>query len=152
MISVQILEDTDKILSTDWCRPLKLTTMSGMSDYYSFESQYSGNPENNVRWCRFEQVFGDCWFGKTVKEFHVHFEKYCRYEFIRGSIPKEHQYGPTKPELKQMYVEYLKSTVMDRGKYKNYTLYHIQQQHQEYFIWAVNSGIIKDIDEFYDGL
>ena len=50
MITVQILEDTDTIQPTDWCRPLRLTTMSGgMSDYYSFESCYSGLPENNVK-------------------------------------------------------------------------------------------------------
>ena len=151
MITVQILEDTDTIQPTDWCRPLRLTTMSGgMSDYYSFESCYSGLPENNVRWCRFEQVFGDVWYGKTVGEFTKKFEKYGGYEFIRGSIPKEHQYGPTKPELKQLYVEYLKCNVIDRGKYKDYTLYHIQQKHPEYFNWAVNQGIIKDETNFQE--
>ena len=149
MITVQILEDSDKIQPDDWLRPLRLTTMSGgMSDYYSFETCYTGLPENNVRWCRVEQILGDIWYGKSVGEFSQYFEKHGRYEFIRGSIPKEHQYGLTKPELKILYIEYLKSNVIDCGKYKNFTLYHIQQKHPDYFNWAVNQGIIKDEDNF----
>ena len=90
----------------------------------------------------------DVWYGKTVGEFTKKFEKYGGYEFIRGSIPKRHQYGPTKPELKQLYVEYLKCNVMEYGKYKNHTLYHIQYADDSYFGWAVRQGIIKDEDEF----
>lgn len=96
MITIQLLEDTDLIDPEDWCRPLQILPMSPQSDYYSFKSCYSGQPENNVEWCKVKHVIGKCWFGKTVLEFHSRF-KYCqhsyeyRYEFVRGDIPKSHQ-------------------------------------------------------------
>lgn len=145
MITVQLLEDSDLIQSTDWCRPLQLVPMSEYSDSYSFVSMFSGTPENNVRWCRVEQVFGDIWFGEPVWKINAD----CMpHEFIRGNIPKSHQYGLTKQELKLAYEEYLRSHVIDRGKYINYTLYHIQKTDNNYFKWAQSQGIIKDENNF----
>lgn len=59
MKTVQILESSDTIFPTDWCRPLCITSMSG--DFYSFKSQYSGVPENNAMWvrCTYNQN-GEC--------------------------------------------------------------------------------------------
>lgn len=88
MITVKILEPGDHVKPTDWCRPLTLVSMSGgHSDHYSFESMYSGTPENNVRWVRVEDVFGPCWFGKPASELQTH----LRYEFIRGTVPETHR-------------------------------------------------------------
>ena len=88
MISIQILEPNDIVKATDWCRPLLLVTMcGGHSDYYSFESDYSGTAQNNVKWVRIRDVFGPRWFGKAAKEF----SKYTPHEIVRGSIPKKHQ-------------------------------------------------------------
>ena len=92
MITVFILENDDIIEPNDWCRPLNITSMSGMSDSYSFKSMYSGSPENNVEWVRVKCVVGEGWIGKTVKEYNVMCKKYrCPMEFIRGNIPKAHQ-------------------------------------------------------------
>lgn len=149
MISVSILEPEDTVLKTDWCRPLRLVSMSGgMSDNYSFESM-SGTPENNIRWCRVEQVLGDIWYGKSVKELNERFEPYCGgYEFIRGNIPESNQYGLTIPEMKVLYIEYLKYTVMRYGKYKEYTFDDIAHRDPRYFNWAVSQGIIQTFEEF----
>jgi len=69
MKTVQILEPNDCVAPDDWCRPLRLESMSGgHSDGYSFESMYSGTPKNNVKWVRIKDVFGECWFGKQAKE------------------------------------------------------------------------------------
>lgn len=89
MISVQILEENDTILPTDWCRPLTLCTMSGgMSDSMSFKSQYGGTPENNVKWVLVKHQFGKCWDGQTVKAIT---EKLGLYEFLRGTLPRSNQ-------------------------------------------------------------
>lgn len=88
MISIKILEPDDIVEPTDWCRPLHLETMSGgQSDYYSFESDYSGTAQNNVKWVRIRDVFGPCWFGKSVKELN----KYTQHEIVRGEIPQKHR-------------------------------------------------------------
>lgn len=88
MKTVLILEDDDKVFDSDWCRPLALVSMSGgASDSYSFYSQYTGQPENNVKWARMSWVFGEYWFGKTVKELNG---KFTPYEFMRGDIPESH--------------------------------------------------------------
>lgn len=93
MITVKILEDDDVIYAEDWCRPLQIVSMSGgSSDHYSFKSQYTGCPENNVEWVKVKDVIGSCWFGKTVLQFHKDLEKFnSRYEFVRGDVPKSHQ-------------------------------------------------------------
>jgi hypothetical protein len=88
MKTVQILEPDDCVMPDDWCRPLRLESMSGgHSDAYSFESMYSGNPENNVKWVRIKDVFGECWFGKQAKELMIHIQ----YEIVRGDIPARHR-------------------------------------------------------------
>lgn len=94
MKNVSILEDADKLQADDWCRPLGLITMGGgQSDYYSFRSVYSGQPENNLRWVRFGHVFGAVWHGKTAKHINdaVTAKGSQGYEFLRGEIPEDHK-------------------------------------------------------------
>ena len=142
MKTIQILEDDDIVVPSDWCRPLQIISMSGgHSDYYSFESCYTGLPENNVKWCRVEQIFGSCWFGKPVKEINI---SGLLYEFARGDIPWKHQYGKTKPELREEYKQYLKTTRMKCGKYKGKYSDWIEQNDQSYFSWAQDSGLIHN--------
>lgn len=88
MKTINILEENDTIDPEDWCRPLILISMSGgLSDSYAFTNCYSGLPENNVKWVKVRKVFGECWFGKKVKEV---LENLPLYEFVRGDIPKSH--------------------------------------------------------------
>jgi hypothetical protein len=90
MKTVQILEADDIIDPEDWCRPLSLTTMNGgHSDYYSFESCYTGAPENNVKWVKVKYILGIASRGdKTVKELDKVLGQYVKYEFVRGDIPQ----------------------------------------------------------------
>jgi hypothetical protein len=89
MITVQILEADDAVSPEDWCRPLSIISMSGgHSDYYSFQSQYTGAPENNVKWVKVKYILGKPWHGKTVKQIDNGLGKYIKYEFIRGDIPR----------------------------------------------------------------
>lgn len=88
MITVQILEADDAVDAEDWCRPLSITSMSGgHSDYYSFRNQYSGSPENNVKWVKVKYILGKGWHGKTVKQIDRGLGEYVKYEFVRGDIP-----------------------------------------------------------------
>ena len=92
MISVQILEANDPVHPEDWCRPLSIVSMSGgQSDYYSFESQYTGAPENNVKWVKVKYILGKPWHGKTVAEIDSGLCEWITYEYIRGDIPKRQQ-------------------------------------------------------------
>ena len=93
MINLQLLEDSDILTGEEWCRPLWLVTMSGgMSDNYSFRSQYGGTPENNLKWVQTKHVFGALWFGRTLGEVRKELlSKFTEYEFVVGDIPKEHQ-------------------------------------------------------------
>lgn len=90
MIALQLLEANDCVHPEDWCRPLSLTTMSGgYSDYYSFESCYTGAPENNVKWVKVKYILGIASRGdKTVKELDQALGKFVKYEFVRGDIPQ----------------------------------------------------------------
>jgi len=91
MIKIEILEDADVIRHDDWCRPLQLVSMSGgHGEGYSFRCQYSGSPENNVKWIKVNQVLGKVWFGKTVQEYHKAVSEYHTFEFVRGNIPDSH--------------------------------------------------------------
>lgn len=97
MITVQILEPSDILEPTDWCRPLSIISMSGgHSDHYSFRSQYTGTPENNAQWVRASAVIGECWMGHPVGDFYKAMRD-CgpRYEFIRGEVPKAHRLSMT---------------------------------------------------------
>lgn len=61
----------------------------GHSDGYSFKNQYSGAPENNVKWVKVKDAFGKVWFGTKVSK--VISELHMQYEFVRGPVPKSHQ-------------------------------------------------------------
>jgi hypothetical protein len=146
MISIQLLEENDQVLPSDWCRPLQIVSMNGgHSDYYSFESCYSGLPENNAKWCRVDQVFGQHLFYNSVKEFN---ECNLTYEFVRGPIPFLHQYGKTKPEIREEYVQYLANTNIAFGKYKGKSFAWIKQNDNSYFEWAKHQNIIKTSEDF----
>ena len=88
MILVRILEAGDVVKPDDWCRPLRLDTMSPQGDGYAFTSPYSGSPDNNVCWVRVRDIFGPVWFDRqsTVRELCKH----TPYEFIRGTPPQAH--------------------------------------------------------------
>lgn len=141
---VQILEDDDILQPTDYCRPLILTTLSPQSDVYSFYNTYSGTPENNTKWIRVDQKFGECWFGKPVKELiNSH-----PYEFIRGEIPKSHLYGKTRKDIENEYAEYLRTNAMPYGKYQEYTFEEIKVIDKSYFEWATDKEIIKKVIDY----
>ena len=93
MITISILEPTDILLPTDWCRPLQIVSMSGgHSDHYSFSNPYSGTPENNAKWVRVNAVMGDVWFHKPVGEYLTAMKRMgLSWEFVRGDIPRSHQ-------------------------------------------------------------
>lgn len=92
MITVQILEKMDRVDPEDWCRPLSIVSMSGgHSDYYSFQNQYTGAPENNVKWVKVKYILGHGWHGKTVADIDFGLGEFVKYEFIRGDIPKRQQ-------------------------------------------------------------
>lgn len=93
MITISILQKKDILHKGDWCRPLNLCTMSGgHSDSYSFESQYSGAPENNTKWVRVERIM-PFWIGGSIKKFEKATSEYMLYEFARGKIPKSHRHA-----------------------------------------------------------
>jgi hypothetical protein len=141
-----MLEDDDKIRATDLFRPLKIVSVDGgHSDMISFSNTFSGNPENNAKWVRVEQVIGDFWYGKTVKEFNSGIDSH---EFIRGDIPTNHLYGETNKERHLRYIEYLRCNVMQFGKYKEISFHEVMWRHPSYFKWAIEQGIINDETHF----
>jgi hypothetical protein len=92
MITVQMLEADDTVDPEDWCRPLRIVSMSGgHSDYYSFKSEYTGAPENNVKWVKVKYILGKPWHEKTVKEIDNSLGKFVKYEYVRGNVPKRQQ-------------------------------------------------------------
>jgi len=94
MINLQLLEAEDIVEPDDWCRPLSIVSMSGgHSDYYSFKSQYTGAPENNVKWVKVKYILGKLWHGKTVKEIDAGLGKFIKYEYVRGDIPMRSRLG-----------------------------------------------------------
>ena len=94
MITLQLLEANDIVDPEDWCRPLSLMSMNGgHSDYYSFESCYTGAPENNVKWVKVKYILGKGWHGKTVKEIDAGLGKFIKYEYVRGDIPTRSRLG-----------------------------------------------------------
>lgn len=149
MLAVSILEDTDTILATDWCRPLLLVTMTGgHSDYYSFENMYSGQPENNVLWVNANQIIGEGWVGGTVAEYNNAMEKFGKQlEFIRGDIPVSHQYGKTRQELIAESDKHLEDTIATIGKYKGKSWSYIKQYDGDYFEWAIRTGLISEFNK-----
>ena len=94
MITLQLLEANDVVNPEDWCRPLSIVSMSGgHSDYYSFSSQYTGAPENNVKWVKVKYILGKPWHGLTVKDIDFGLGKFVKYEFVRGDIPMRSRLG-----------------------------------------------------------
>ena len=94
MITLQLLEANDAVDPDDWCRPLSITSMSGgHSDYYSFKNQYTGAPENNVKWVKVKYILGKPWHGKTVKHIDAELGMFIKYEFVRGNIPMRSRLG-----------------------------------------------------------
>lgn len=89
MKTVQLLEANDIVEPEDWCRPLSIVSMSGgHSDYYSFSSQYTGAPENNVKWVKVKYILGKPWHGKTVGAIDNGLGRWIKYEYVRGDVPK----------------------------------------------------------------
>ena len=136
MITVQILEPSDTLRPDDWCRPLSLISMSGgHSDHYSFESCYSGAPENNVQWVKVREVFGECWYGRTVGELLRSVG--LPYEFCRGDLPEKHTMK-SKRELAAKQAR--KDLVLDHtpltfGKHKGKTTTELLTQDPKYLVW-----------------
>jgi len=105
MISVNILEDLDKIEKDDWVRQLNLI-YTGQSDYLQTNATYGGMPMNRMRWIP-AWAFCPAWVGKTVGEFRREMLKRDRhatemsdYEFVRGEVPKRHKESLTAKEIK----------------------------------------------------
>lgn len=90
MISIDILEDNDRVKPDDYCRPLEQAVSFG--DYFETRSCYGGSPVNNFKWTRVDRIYGDCWFGKMVKEINKQTGNYRKppMEFARGDIPDKH--------------------------------------------------------------
>ena len=147
MVIIQILENDDCIDAEDWCRPLVLVTMSGgHSDYYSFESCYSGAPENNVQWVKVREVFGECWYGHPVKE--VLKKLSIKYEFARGNIPRSHTMKSKREEESAQAARdsKLDNTVLSFGKHKGKTPNDLLSYDPDYLIWLDHNipGIVSE--------
>ncbi len=140
MITISMLEEDDFIEPDDWCRPLSLTSMSGgHSDFYSFESMYSGAPENNVQWVRAREVFGECWFSEPVKKVNKALE--VKYEFVRGILPLSHTMM-SKRELEEIQAskdEKLDLAVLRFGKHKGKTPQWILKNDPSYMQWIADN-------------
>ena len=147
MVTIQILESNDCIDPEDWCRPLLLVTMSGgHSDYYSFESCYSGAPENNVQWVKVREVFGEGWYSKPVKE--VLKKLSVKYEFARGMTPKSHTMK-SKRELEMSQAardSKLDNTVLSFGKHRGKTPKDLVTYDPDYLCWLDHNipGIVSE--------
>jgi len=137
---VGILEDADTIRADDWCRPLTIVSMmGGHSDYYSFTSEYSGQPENNAEWVHVHQIFGEPWFGETVGTLLDAIER--PYEFVRGDIPERSKYGMTNRDKKEENERRLQK-IITFGKHKGKTWSFVKQQFPDYYSWAERKGLI----------
>ena len=149
MIAIQILEPHDLLQPTDWCRPLLLCTMSGgQSDYYSFTCCYTGQPENNVKWVQAHEIFGEHFMGRPIADMEHLEELGYPYEFVRGAIPKAHQYGITRRQARKAWEKYLAETVSLLPKYKGKTWRYIHDNHSTYFEWATSEGLVKRLEDF----
>ena len=95
MTTVNILELDDLIGAEDWCRPLQITSMNGgHSDYYSFESCYTGAPENNVEWVKVKYILGKHFHNKPVREYNKVMKEFgIYYEFVRKSFTKNNKFS-----------------------------------------------------------
>ena len=95
MITVQILEPNDILQGDDWCRPVYLT--ENLVEKIEVKCTYSGTAINNLKWVRVKAVIGKVWLGRPLLHFSTAYSKVTpnehkvHYEFIRGTIPLEHQ-------------------------------------------------------------
>lgn len=140
MITISLLEGDDHLDPEDWCRPLSIVSMSGgHSDYYSFESMYSGAPENNAQWVRAREVFGDLWFGQPVKELNKGLE--VKYEFVRGILPLSHTMM-SKRELEAIQAsndEKIDLAPLTFGKYAGKTPQWVLKHDPNYMQWLADN-------------
>ena len=136
MITVQILEDTDTIRMDDWCRPLDFVSMGGgISDHYSFESCYTGAPENNVQWVRVREVIGECWDQKPLGSLNRRLQ--TKFEVVRGDLPPSHTMKSRRElEAEQEAKDALKdNTPLTFGKHKGKTINYLIDYDPEYVLW-----------------
>jgi hypothetical protein len=81
MKKVFILEDEDKVLDTDLCRPLNILGTIKLIGKFIV---------NNSQWIPIYEVLGPAWMGDTLgnikKEMADHNSEF-EYEIIRGQVP-----------------------------------------------------------------
>jgi hypothetical protein len=139
MITIALLEGDDFIDPEDWCRPLSIVPMSGgHSDFYSFESMYTGAPENNAQWVKAREVFGDLWYGQPVKALNKGLE--VKYEFVRGILPLSHTMM-SKRELEAIQAskdEKIDLVPITFGKHKGKTPQWILTNDRSYLEWLAD--------------
>ncbi len=90
MKQIMLLDNTDIVLPTDWCRPLSLTLSKfGALSEPDLSSKHLGTPINNTKWVQAAKIFDPAWFEmeSTVQSFSIS----LNYEFVRGDIPESHQ-------------------------------------------------------------
>jgi hypothetical protein len=87
MKTVHILDDDDILMETDFCRPLfRSADFSSTSDTWVERNQYSGCPEDHLKWAHVFNCIGPTWYGKRISAAGFH----SRMEFARGDIPESH--------------------------------------------------------------
>lgn len=149
---IQLLESTDIVLATDYCRPLIIMSMlEGMSDEYSFEEY--GSPVNNSKWTEADRIL-PALINKSVGEINSKLDNMCglTYEFIRGELPKNHIRHLTMTEwvISGHYDDYLDNTVATGGQYKGKTMRFIRDDNKNYWNYAIRQGWIKGRQDKYD--
>ena len=92
MKTIQILESSDVLLKTDFCRPLRITATGSTCDS-------DGLPANFVKWVPVFRVIPERFFGLKLEELYGFSSPY---EFVRGDIPLRHRldmrvYSTAKP-------------------------------------------------------
>ena len=78
MISIQILESTDRIRMDDWVRHLEASSLTRNQDCDFY-----------LKWQMASQVIDRRWMNKTLQEFYSN-NSQPHYEFARGRIPENH--------------------------------------------------------------
>ena len=92
MKTVQILDSSDVLLKTDFCRPLTITAKGSTCDS-------NGLPANFVKWVPAFRVIPEEFFGLELEKLNL---LSSSYEFVRGDIPLTHRldmrvYSTAKP-------------------------------------------------------
>lgn len=132
MITINLLELHDIITGDCFSRCLE-TTQEPWSDYVPSTS-YGGSPINRYTWTEVERTH-PAWIGATVQEY----KKQCQIGndiFCKGVLPKFMITALTEYEFEaKIYKEYLKSNIIQFGKYKGLSSYEIKKKNPEYFEW-----------------